>query len=78
MVKKEMEIKEFKKLVSILMLSSIAVNLNIVLIAAYFNNGVIKITVNQYNEGLIEIILVPIITILSIYVLIKSVSFTNS
>ena len=67
---------EIKKLISILSLSSIAINLNITLILAYLNGGKIIITVNNYNEGLIEIILVPIITIISIYVLLKNVKFT--
>ena len=63
--------KHAGKLLAKLILASEAIVLNITLISAQLNNGQILVTTNTYNEGMIEMILIPIVTIWSIYTLLK-------
>ena len=58
---------KFKPFLSKLILSSFAINVNIIIIFSYFNNWQVTIQTNLFNEGYIEMIFVPLVTIFAIY-----------
>ena len=60
-----------KKLLSKAILTSEVVVLNVTMISAYFNGGQILVTVNEYNEGLFEVITIPLITMWAIWTIFK-------
>lgn len=64
---------EGKKLFAKFILCSNVIVMNITLISAYINGGQILVTVNQYNEGLIEVIFVPILTAWAIWTIYRKV-----
>lgn len=63
--------EEAKKILAKLILISYAINVHIIIIVSYFNDYSITITTNTCNEGLIEVFILPIVTLWAIYQLVK-------
>lgn len=59
------------KILGKIILISYAINVNVIIIYSYFNNFQVTICTNLFGEGIIEVILMPIVTLVAIYWMVR-------